>query len=219
MVKSVPVLASVLLLFLSADRVSAGPVDLRCEHLYQPLGTDAPAPRFSWRSDSAERDWVQSAYEVLVASKPELLAQGAADIWDSGRVLSASSVGVVYGGPPLRPRTRYFWTVKVWDAKGSASIAPATWWETGLLRDSSWGAQWISWPNPGESADRAFIRWIWMPKSVVNGTPVETEVRFQRSFAFSHPPRAGGNFLDRAKRFPTEGKWERRRIQERMDEL
>ncbi len=195
MVRSVPILASVLFLFLSANRVLAGPVDLRCEHLYQPLGIDAPAPRFSWRSDSTERDWVQSAYEVLVASKPELLAQGAADIWDSGRVLSDSSVGVVYGGPPLQSRTRYFWTVKVWDAKGSASFAPATWWETGLLRDSSWGAQWISWRNPGESADRALIQWIWMPKSVVKGTPVETEVRFQRSFALVTRPVRAAIFL------------------------
>ena len=118
MVKSLSLLASALFVFLSADKLCAGPVELRCEYLHQPLGIDVPAPRFSWQSDSSERNWAQSAYELLVASKPELLAEGTADVWDSGRVRSDNSVGIVYAGPRLKPKTRYFWTVKVWDSNG-----------------------------------------------------------------------------------------------------
>lgn len=196
MVKSFSLLASALFVFLSADKLCAGPVELRCEYLHQPLGIDVPAPRFSWQSDSSERNWAQSAYELLVASKPELLAEGTADVWDSGRVRSDNSVGIVYAGPRLKPKTRYFWTVKVWDSKGGSSgFARATWWETGLLVEGSWEAKWISWRDPGEDADLATVRWIWIPKSRVNGTVPETEAVFQRTFKLSTRPLRATIFL------------------------
>ncbi len=116
---------------------------VRREHLLHPLGIDAPASRFSWQSDSTERNWSQSAYEVLVASKPELLADGAADAWDRGRAATERSVGIVYTGPQLKPTTRYFWTIKVWDSNGNSSAYAATWWEAGVHSQSSWEAKWI----------------------------------------------------------------------------
>ena len=81
--------------------VSATPVRLRCEYLENPLGIDVAAPHFSWQSDSTERNWRQTAYEILVGSSDEDLRAGKADIWDSGKVESAESVGIVYRGPAL----------------------------------------------------------------------------------------------------------------------
>src|ERR1044071_2703998 len=52
----------------------------------QPLGIDDRAPRFSWALVSGRRGVLQTAYRVLVASKPELAREGRADVWDSGRV-------------------------------------------------------------------------------------------------------------------------------------
>src|SRR5262245_53785981 len=60
------------------------PVRLRCESLQNPLGIDSTKPRLSWQSDNTERNWRQSAYQILVASSLEGLTSGHADIWDSG---------------------------------------------------------------------------------------------------------------------------------------
>jgi alpha-L-rhamnosidase len=113
-----------------------------------PLGVDAARPRLAWVLRPDRRDAVQTAYRVLVASSARGLADGEADVWDSGKVGSAESAGVAYGGPPLRAATRYHWKVRVWDRddRPSSWSAPA-WWETGLLEPADWsGARWIGAP-------------------------------------------------------------------------
>jgi alpha-L-rhamnosidase len=145
-----------------AALANAAPVRLRCESLQNPLGINMAAPHLSWQSDSTERNWSQSAYQILVASSANRLRPGSADIWDSGKVTSAESVGIAYGGPKLEAKRRYYWAVRVWDEKGHASqSSEQAWWETGL-RATDWKARWIAWKNPEEDADRAGIRWIWV---------------------------------------------------------
>ncbi|WP_328875659.1 glycoside hydrolase family 78 protein [Streptomyces sp. NBC_00287] len=122
---------------------------LTVEHRTDPLGVDAQRPRFGWRTESPVRGRRQTAYRILVASTPERLANGRADVWDSGRVTAADSVAVRYGGKPLRPATRYHWTVRVWDENGRAiGGAPTAHFETGLLSTDGvqgWdGARWIT---------------------------------------------------------------------------
>ncbi|WEO99558.1 family 78 glycoside hydrolase catalytic domain [Streptomyces sp. FXJ1.172] len=122
---------------------------LTVEHRTNPLGVDAAAPRFGWRMRSSVRGRRQSAYRLLVAGTAERLRAGRADVWDSGRVASADSVAVRYGGRALRPSTRYFWTVLVWDENGRAvSGTPVASFETGLLSTdgtTGWdGARWIT---------------------------------------------------------------------------
>lgn len=60
-------------------------VDLRCEHLENPLGTDAVRPRLSWRLafGSPIRMEVQSSYQILVASSRKILAEWVWERWDS----------------------------------------------------------------------------------------------------------------------------------------
>ncbi|MFE7169303.1 family 78 glycoside hydrolase catalytic domain [Streptomyces sp. NPDC057616] len=122
---------------------------LTVEHRTNPLGVDAAAPRFGWRTASSARGRHQTAYRILVASSAGQLARGHADVWDSDRTTSADSVAVRYGGPALRPSTRYHWTVRVWDEDGRALPAsPGAFFETGLLSTdgvTGWdGARWIS---------------------------------------------------------------------------
>ncbi|RSN44480.1 glycoside hydrolase family 78 protein, partial [Actinomadura sp. WAC 06369] len=113
----------------------------------RPLGIDDPRPRFSWRLASPARNRSQSAYEIRVASAPSRLAS--ADVWTSGRVASPRSVLVPYGGPALEPRTRYHWTVRVWDDRGRPSRwSEPTWWETGLLDGRDLGGAWIGHDAP-----------------------------------------------------------------------
>ncbi|HEY7511701.1 MAG TPA: family 78 glycoside hydrolase catalytic domain [Vicinamibacteria bacterium] len=113
------------------------------------LGTDDRTPRFTWRIESDRRGVTQASRRVLVASRPELLEQGRPDVWDSG-TQGGADPWMRYGGPPLRSRTRYHWTVRVGAAPfaGVASAAPAVF-ETALLDPSEWTARWIAGPARG----------------------------------------------------------------------
>ncbi|MFF3501862.1 family 78 glycoside hydrolase catalytic domain [Streptomyces sp. NPDC003247] len=131
----------------AASRTSV--TGLTVEHRTEPLGVDAARPRFGWRMESPVRGRRQTAYRILVASSAERLARGRADVWDSGRVTSADSVAVPYGGEPLGRSTRYHWTVRAWDEKGRpVTGAPTASFETGLLGTdgvTGWdGARWIT---------------------------------------------------------------------------
>ncbi|MET9671424.1 alpha-L-rhamnosidase [Streptomyces sp. NPDC006475] len=134
------------------------------EYVRQPLGLDAARPRLSWPMVSARPGQRQSAYHVRVATSAAGLAHP--DVWDSGKVVSDASVLVPYAGPPLEPRTRYFWSVRVWDADGGASRWSApSWWETGLMGASPWSATWIS--APSALTDAPSLEggsWIWFPE-------------------------------------------------------
>ena len=62
----------------------AGVVHLQVDNLDRPLGIDDATPRFSWQVDDQARGAKQTAYQVMVATRPELLAKGKTDVWDSG---------------------------------------------------------------------------------------------------------------------------------------
>ncbi len=183
-------------LLLATALLSARPVHLRVEYLTNPLGMDIAKPSLSWESDESARDWRQSQCQVLVASTPELLAKNKGDVWDSGKLPSSESVGFAYGGPPLRPRTRYYWNVRVWDAKGHVSnSAEAAWWETGLMQASDWSAKWIRWQNPEQAGDEAAIRWIWAAGQDAAKVSVNTEAVFRLQFDLSETPQRAALFL------------------------
>jgi len=163
-----------------ASVASASPVHLRCEYLENPLGIDLAVPHLSWQSDSTERNWRQSAYEILVASNDDALRSGKADVWDSGKIDSDESVGISYRGAALESRKRYYWKVRVWNAAGQASESThVAWWETGLLHTTDWKAKWISWKNPEDEADRREIRWIWVSGQNALAVPPKTVATFR----------------------------------------
>jgi alpha-L-rhamnosidase len=124
------------------------PSNLRCEYLSNPLGIDVPQPRFFWVLNHTERDQKQSAYQILVAKRPELLGQDKGDPWDSGKVASEESIQVVYGGKALESGHAYFWKVRYWDRQDRPSpySAPAQF-EMGLLGREEWKGQWLGGAN------------------------------------------------------------------------
>ncbi len=71
---------------------------LKCEYLVDPLAIDVSSPRLSWVIESRERGQRQTAYQVLVASKPEVLAEDGGDLWDTGSVRSDKQNQVEYAG-------------------------------------------------------------------------------------------------------------------------
>jgi alpha-L-rhamnosidase len=142
------------------------PIALRVNELATPLGIDDAQPRFSWQLRDNRQSALQSAYRLLVASKPELLVVGKADVWDSGHIDSGQSVAVRYAGPEIIPFTRYFWKVQVWDRDGKPTPESQTsWWESGLLKQP-WRAQWIGYETAEEHAVRTVgAKWITSPET------------------------------------------------------
>jgi len=121
------------------------PARLSCDWGIDPLGVDSPKPVLRWELESTMRAAGQSAYEVMVASEPEILAQGKGDVWDSGKVASDHDLQVAYGGPALKTAERVYWKVHVWDQNGAEAgwSAPATW-TMGVVKSGDWGgAEWI----------------------------------------------------------------------------
>ena len=118
--------------------------NLRCEYLADPLGIDVVQPRLSWVVESALRGEKQTAYQILVASAPDLLAAGKADMWDSGKVAGDATSQVAYSGAALNSRSQCFWKVRSWDKDGKPSEwSKPAFWTVGLLQPSDWSAKWI----------------------------------------------------------------------------
>lgn len=114
---------------------------LTVEYTETPLGIDVSNPRFAWQmtAPAHSRGYHQTAYQIIVDD-----AEGSR-VWDSGKVESGISVGILYEGEALQPTTRYMWTVTVWDQEGAA-VSASSWFETGLMDPSyqAWdGAVWI----------------------------------------------------------------------------
>jgi len=123
--------------------------NLKCEMLVNPLGIDATQPRLSWEILSPKRNVAQTAYQILVASTTEKLAQNEGDLWNSGKVNSDESIHVKYNGQALSSRMRCFWKVKTWTSAGESEWSATNSWTMGLLNYKDWPKGWIGF-------DRAF---------------------------------------------------------------
>ncbi|PJJ09369.1 alpha-L-rhamnosidase [Flavobacterium sp. 1] len=116
---------------------------LQTDYQVTPLGMDVQKPVFSWqmKANSNLRALSQKAYQIKVTNETGAI------VWDSKRIESNISVGIVYNGEDLKSTTRYNWKVSVWNQDGKESSA-ASWFETGLMNPdpklSGWnGANWI----------------------------------------------------------------------------
>ncbi len=74
-------------------------------------------PAFSW----VVAQEAQSAYQILVSTRQDLLLDDHADVWNSGRQTSRNSIGVLYKGAALQPSTVYYWKVRTWGRDGKTS--------------------------------------------------------------------------------------------------
>jgi alpha-L-rhamnosidase len=164
------------------------PSHLRVDDLNTPLGLDHATPHFAWLLEDRTRGAKQSAYQVQV-SLSRTFSQG--NVWDSGKVQSGQSVGVLYQGPSLKASTRYYWRVTAWDKDGKAYPASeVSWWETGLLSSDNWKAKWIGYQSWEESAVRkADAKWVTTPdgKELDGVKAAEQHVAFRFSFKLSQP--------------------------------
>ena len=135
-------LAGFLACTLSAS-ASVGLQKLRCEMLTNPYGIGTTKPRLSWQINSDQRNTLQTAYQIIVASSPEKLAAGQGDLWDSQKVASDASIMVNYAGKALTSRVACYWKVRVWTNKGPSQWSEPAFWSEGLLNTTDWKAKWI----------------------------------------------------------------------------
>jgi len=116
--KRLSVIFSILALVCSCSQ-SQSVYDLKTEYLDQPLALDTAKPHFSWKiNPKAAKE--QSAYQIELASSPQLLASGKADLWNSSKQLSSDQLMIEYQGVPLASRQQCWWRVQVWDENGKS---------------------------------------------------------------------------------------------------
>ena len=174
---------------------SAGiaPANLQCESRLNPIGIDETSPRLSWQLNdtiAVERDQSQTAYQILVASSPGLLAANDGDLWDSGLVYTNATAQIVYGGQILVSQEVCYWQARTWDKNGQVSDwSPVASWSMGILQQTDWTGQWIGRDDgPAWNTRSSFFeaQWIWYPEgNPASSAPVAT--RWFRK-TFSVPP-------------------------------
>ncbi len=147
--------ASGLLIFMLISMVMGHPEGdvavegLKVEMLTNPSGIDVRFPKLSWQISTDQKATYQEAYQVLVASSPELLNTEEADLWNSGKVASDECLNVRYAGEELEKDTKVYWRVKVWTNHGSSAWSATAHWSFGLPYYKDWRGRWIGF-------DRAF---------------------------------------------------------------
>ena len=126
---------------------------LSCEYLYNPIGIDIKSPRLSWQivADTLTNNILQKSYRIQVSKNDSIFSDEAILVWDTKKINSQQSVQINYLGKELKPKTRYYWRVKVWDNHNRESKwSKPSYWETGLIDSTLWLANWIT-PNIPEN--------------------------------------------------------------------
>lgn len=140
--KSIALFLPFILLYLTTAAQNGRPVNLRSEYLTNPLGIDARQPRLSWQLQDTRQGAVQRAYQLWLGTDSLAVLKQQTALWNSGRLERAEQL-VVYNGQALKPLTRYFWKVTLWDKDNKAHSSPVAAFETGLL-GQHWQGTWIS---------------------------------------------------------------------------
>lgn len=108
---------------------------LKTLHMENPMGIDT-IPYFSWIMESDTPNTEQASYRITITDPDGVC------VYDSGLVESNCNTYITCPGLVLCSRTCYKWTVTVIDNYGKCAAADATF-ETALLADSDWSAQWV----------------------------------------------------------------------------
>jgi len=98
-----------------ADPYSGIPSGLTVEFIRDPRYAKIidPQPEFSWVVP--QEAVIQKAYQVLVSSAKELADKNIGDVWNSGQVRGGNSSGIEYPGDALKPNSKYYWRVRIFD--------------------------------------------------------------------------------------------------------
>lgn len=153
------------------------PVNLRTEYLTEPLGLDTPNPRFTWEYTDADEDFTASRYEINIGTDPKNLQ-------------------TYEKGMSLKPHTRYYWQVAVWDQNGNKSkFSEVTWFETAKLSALDWSARWITDSQDNEFEPAPLFRKAFTADKAIKSARAYVSAAGYYEL-FINGARVGENYLD-----------------------
>lgn len=158
-------------------------IDLKVNHIANPLGYKIENPTFTWKVDDAKGKY-QVAAQIQVSKDVEFKDI----VFKSLKSEEISSLGYM-AELDLESCTRYYWKVQVWDDTGEHGSSDIAWFETGKV-DEAWVGKWITTPFqksvhpyinkdfhiPGKiKSARAYISGLGVYELEVNGVKVGNE--------------------------------------------
>lgn len=114
-------------------------LDLKVNHIKNPLGYMIDKPTFTWRVEGAKGKFQKEA-QVKVSKDKDFKDI----VYDSKKSAQISSLGFT-PEMNLEARTRYYWKVEVWDDFDNHGISDVEWFETGKI-DEEWVGKWVTTP-------------------------------------------------------------------------
>lgn len=143
---------------------------LTCEYRDNPLGIDESVPRLAWQLQSDDRGTRQTAYQILVASTPDLLDSDQGDLWNTGKVVSDESCQIAYAGKTLISQQKCYWKVRVYnEADKQSDWSISAFWSMGLLTSTDWQGRWIGLQVQDSIRPVEACHWIGVPKKNQKG--------------------------------------------------
>ena len=155
------------------------------EGFKNPIGFYDPKPTFSWQLPASEKTKTQSAYQIVAASKEELLPNNP-DLWDSKKQVTFQSTFVKYQGKQLESRQKVFWKVRYWNQDNEVSEwSEINSFELGLLNNSDWKAKWIG-LNTAQDNIRGVRNFLMhKPQYLRNGFELKKDIESARLYITS----------------------------------
>lgn len=127
-------------------------VNLACNNSKSPLNIDNKRPRFSWQFNTTLKDFMQSAYQVMVSDSYQTLKNGNPNTWNSGKQNNDQSINIIFAGKKLESAKIYYWFVKTWDNHGKIYQSYIDSFSTALFDKKDWSeAQWIGYEELPDS--------------------------------------------------------------------
>ncbi len=142
---------SILFFLFQCTKVEAQPINLKCAFISNPIGIDDTLIHFNWELSFNEKLNRQTGYQIIIATRPELLLVAKPDIYDSGLKNSVKQDTNICL-PQLKSYTRYYWSVKVIGGNNKVGVqSKVEWFETAKIQGKEgWSGQWITDGNDKE---------------------------------------------------------------------
>lgn len=118
-------------------------IQLRTEHLQNPVGIDHTTPRFTWQINANSKAVASASYQLIVGTDSTSVADGKGNMWQAGALASGAQLRE-YAGKTLLPFTKYYWKVNIKNDKGGTLSSAIATFETGMMGEHNWQGAWIS---------------------------------------------------------------------------
>lgn len=142
---------------ISSSQNKASTIVQKVEHMPNPIGVDVQHPRLSWLLNDYREGTFQTAYQVYVGEDSLSILKDEGQQWNTGKISSDANL-ISYAGKMLKPFTKYFWRVDLWDQSGKSIKGGVASFETGMMNQKNWQGAWVSDDNGIAVKPAAYFR-------------------------------------------------------------